>query len=99
MLRLQHERASDRTDDGDGRPRLRAVGLVCDRCGHEQALDDARLAGWHVARDGQRVVCASCIEADALDLDDLVLYFPACGHPVEHDGALYSRPVCLVCDP
>jgi hypothetical protein len=82
----------------EGRPRLRAVGLVCDRCAHEESLDDARLGGWHVTRDGRRVLCATCVEVLALELDDATLYYPACGHPVEHDGVLYALPVCAICD-
>jgi hypothetical protein len=79
------------------RPRLRAVGVVCDRCGHEDSLDDARAGGWHVSRDGQHVICQSCVEVYALELDDVVLYFPACGHPIEHDGTLFAPHVCAIC--
>ncbi|MEO9176279.1 MAG: hypothetical protein ABI317_12265 [Gaiellales bacterium] len=82
--------------EGD-RPRLRAVGVVCDRCGHEETLDDARAGGWHVSRDGQHVICQSCVEVHALELDDVVLYFPACGHPVEHAAVLYAPYVCASC--
>jgi hypothetical protein len=83
--------------DAEPRPRLRAVGVICDRCGHEASPVDARLAGWHVSRDGDQVVCDSCVSADGSELDDLVLAWPTCGH-LEEDAVLYDRPYCAICD-
>jgi hypothetical protein len=79
------------------KPHLRVVGVICDRCGHEDPADDARLHGWHVSSGGEQVVCRSCVELYALDLDDVVLTWPACGHLTEYD-VLYVGSACPTCE-
>jgi hypothetical protein len=83
--------------DREPRPHLRAVGIICDRCGHEASPSEARLAAWHVSRDGDQVVCDSCVVVDADKLDDLLLVWPACGH-FQEGAVLYDRPYCAICD-
>jgi hypothetical protein len=31
-------------------------------------------------------------------LEDDVLYWPVCGHPLEDGAVLYDREVCVLCD-
>jgi hypothetical protein len=83
--------------DGEPRPRLRAVGVICDRCGHEASPSEARVAAWHVSRDGDQIVCDACVVVYADELDDLLLVWPACGH-LEEGALLYDRPYCAICD-
>jgi predicted RNA-binding Zn-ribbon protein involved in translation (DUF1610 family) len=97
MAQPHRDPTAHASEHAPDRPRLRAVGVVCDRCGHEESLEHARLGGWHVSRDGQHVVCQSCVEVYALELDDVVLYFPACGHAIEDDAVLYAPHVCRTC--
>jgi hypothetical protein len=47
-------------------------------------------------RDGKPL--APCADLHVIILDDLVLYWPACGHADDDDVVLYDRPVCVVCD-
>jgi hypothetical protein len=77
-------------------PHLRVVGVICDRCGHEDSADDARLHGWHLSAGGEQVVCRSCVEVYALDLDDVILTWPACGHLTDGD-VLYVGTGCPTC--
>jgi hypothetical protein len=98
MAEPQHEPISHDSPGAPERPRLRAVGVVCDRCGHEESFEDARSGGWHVSRDGRHVICARCVELDALELDDVILYVPACGHAVEHGAVLQAQFVCAICE-
>jgi hypothetical protein len=92
-----HRDPAHASEHAPRQPRLRAVGVVCDRCGHEQSLEHARLGGWHVSRDGQHVICQGCVEVYALELDDVVLYFPTCGHALEDGAVLYASAVCSAC--
>jgi hypothetical protein len=89
-----HHRAADSPE----RPRLRAIGVICDRCGRESTPESARLEAWHSSRDEQQIVCRGCVELYALETDDEVLFWPVCGHPVEDGALLYSAPVCLICE-
>jgi hypothetical protein len=92
-----HDHAAAQTDEARPRPRLRALGVICDRCGHEAPGDEARSAGWHIAASGDRVVCDSCLEIVGGEIDGLILVFPACGH-LEESAVLYDKPFCVICE-
>jgi hypothetical protein len=94
---MAHDHAAAHTDDAEPRPRLRALGVICDRCGHEVPADEAPTAGWHIAPSGDQVVCDSCIEVLGAEIDGLILVFPVCGH-LQEDAVLYDTPFCVICD-
>jgi hypothetical protein len=48
--------------------------------------------------DGRSLQCAACADRQLVELDDQVLYWPACGHGLDDDDALYDRPVCVRCE-
>jgi hypothetical protein len=55
------------------------------------------MEAWQVSRDGRQVHCVTCAAGLAVTLDDVVLFWPPCGHATEHAEVLYDRAVCLVC--
>jgi hypothetical protein len=59
---------------------------------------DARLEAWELSRDGRQIHCRTCAEGLAVALDDVVLYWPVCGHPGEDGAVLYERAVCVICE-
>jgi hypothetical protein len=59
---------------------------------------DARLEAWQCSRDGRQIHCRACAERLALPLDDVVLYWPVCGHPAGDDELLFDRAICVICD-
>ena len=79
-------------------PRDLAARLVCFACGRGEPAAEARLAGWQVSRDGRTLQCAACADLHLVELDDQVLYWPACGHGLDDDVVLYDRPVCVRCE-
>jgi hypothetical protein len=80
------------------RPRDLAPRVACVACGCADTAAEARLAGWQVSRDGCTLQCAACADLRLVELDDQVLYWPACGHGPGDDVVLYDRPVCVRCD-
>jgi hypothetical protein len=92
-----HDHAATHADDAEPRPRLRVLGVICDRCGHEAPADEAPSAGWHIAPAADQVVCDSCVAVLGAEIDGLILVFPVCGH-LQEDTVLYDTLFCAICE-